>query len=650
MNVRFRRSVRGLLLALSLTGLAWGEACPDRGLDFFETEGYQTRRVELSGFWLLRLAPLAMRDLENQPFRLEAMKKAQGALRQALIDAPALFDSPVGLSIVIPRVVDCEQKTLTVQFRVFTVKAPLGPIRNLEQAREERVNPGDALALRPAKKWLRVTPGFGYDASQGLMAGGRLEAGKGLRVGIEGYGSRESLVAGGAVSMQREASEGWWRQIGWRGGFDYVDRPNGLLRLRSGLAVGQVSLVSAPMGRTGVVARMGSQFEGGRLESVGLAGTRVAHWKSFGGVSLRRKGQALAASYGIQLGRTGSGRLVDYRKQVVDVVYERRWLPAAHRAIEFEGKVQAGHLRELGPTPVAERFYGGNVETPFVAMSGWKIRSNPVMRGVPAFRLGSGFGVRQFGVVNLTLGIPLYGLPIVPREASGDVELREKIDEGLDVALTTFDIGNQLKDPAQIELLRDRKEPFQRVVAAIETRLEEIGKSGSDCADRVGDLVGLTEEIGKNTLWRQFLKEDPDEANIPAIQQLCIEELKDPKLRELGAELEAQRKAIEEGVNRIDRKKARRLAERQLAFPRDVIRSVMDEMNAFSLSPIVVFDVGRIGVGRDVARSSAGGGLRLTLASSVSFDLGYAWNLRGVRGEGRGALFVSMRFVNLFGR
>ena len=116
---------------MSLTGFAWGEACPDRGLDFFETEGYLTRRAEISGFWLLRLAPVAMRDLEDKPFRLESMKRAQGALRQALIDAPALFDSPVGFSIVIPRVVDCEQKTLTIQFRLFTVKAPLGPIRNL---------------------------------------------------------------------------------------------------------------------------------------------------------------------------------------------------------------------------------------------------------------------------------------------------------------------------------------------------------------------------------------------------------------------------------------------------------------------------------------------------------------------------------------
>ncbi len=639
MSVRFRRLARGLLLGLSWSLCGWAEACPDRGLDFFETEGYQTKRAEISGFWLLRIAPVALQELADKPFRLAEVKRAQAALREALVAAPALFDSPVGLSIVLPRVVDCEQKTLTVQFRVFTVKAPLGKIHNLEQAREERVNPGDALALRPAKKWLRVTPGFSYDASQGLMGGGKVEAGRSVRVGVAGYGSRESLLGSGALSMQREASEGWWRQIDLRGGFDYVDRPNGLFRLRSGLGVGQFSLVSAPMGRAGMVARFGSQFEGGRLESVGLAGTRVAHLKNFAGLTLRRKGQAMAASYGIQLGRTGGGGVVDYRKQVLDAVYERRWLPAAHRAIEFEAQVQAGHLAELGPTPLAERFFGGNVETPFAAMSGWRIRGNPVMRGVPAFRLGGGLGVRQYGVVNLTLGIPLYGLPIVPREASGDRELREKIDEGLDVALTTFDIGNQLKDPAQLELLRERKEPFQRVVAAIESRLEE---TGTDCADRVGDLVGLAEEIGKNTLWRQFLKDDPDEANIPAVQQLCAEQL-NGKLRDLGVELEVQRKAIEEGVKRIDGDKARRMAERQLAFPREVIASVMDEMNAFAVSPIVVFDAGKI----RGEQYSAGGGLRLTVASSVSFDLGYAWSLRG---EGRGALFVALRFLNLFGR
>ncbi len=42
--------------------------------------------------------------------------------------------------------------------------------------------------------------------------------------------------------------------------------------------------------------------------------------------------------------------------------------------------------------------------------------------------------------------------------------------------------------------------------------------------------------------------------------------------------------------------------------------------------------------------------MRITLASSVSLELGYAWNLRPQEWEGRGALFVALRLIDLFGK
>jgi hypothetical protein len=77
-----------------------------------------------------------------------------------------------------------------------------------------------------------------------------------------------------------------------------------------------------------------------------------------------------------------------------------------------------------------------------------------------------------------------------------------------------------------------------------------------------------------------------------------------------------------------------------------------DEMTFVSISPMFVFDVGRLSdlEGRSSVRYSLGGGLRLTIASSVSFELGYAQNLKRQPGDGTGALFFATRFIDVFGK
>jgi len=59
--------------------------------------------------------------------------------------------------------------------------------------------------------------------------------------------------------------------------------------------------------------------------------------------------------------------------------------------------------------------------------------------------------------------------------------------------------------------------------------------------------------------------------------------------------------------------------------------------------PVVVFD--RAGGSSSLVRYAAGGGLRVTLASTVSFQAGYAVNVNRGPGEPRGAFFIiGMRF------
>src|SRR5262249_45583461 len=147
-------------------------------------------------------------------------------------------------------------------------------------------------------------------------------------------------------SARKESDHGWLRTIEWRGGFAYADRPSDEIHLESERGLGQISFVTAPLGAVGAVLRFGTMIEGGHEESSApvvppagntISASRFANWRSYGGLALRRGQHSFAASYGLLLGRTNSGRLFDYRKQIVDVIHEAR-VPATRRAIEVESR------------------------------------------------------------------------------------------------------------------------------------------------------------------------------------------------------------------------------------------------------------------------------------------------------------------------
>lgn len=680
-----------LVVAAFLPMLAAGaEPCPDRGFDFFEQQGYNTRKVFVSGFWLLQRSLLPQNSvllgMEGQPFKAATLQSGHQELRDAIQNAPSAFDSPVGITVAGVRPVNCTDtgsvKTLDIEFLVFTTKAPFASIHTLEHANQEKEHPAEALALAPARTGIRVTPRLGYDASENVVAGGRLDARmpwQGIVFSLDGQGSTESLVAGGEFSGSREADEGWLRQLTWRGLFHYANLPADVLHLNSSRALGQISMVTAPVGPLGIVFRFGTLFEGGH-EQTGLAPAAVAsgsvadspfaNWRSYAGFTFRTGRHSVAASYGFLLGRTGSGGLVDYRKHIADAVYSGRFLVAPHRPLELDTRFTAGFLEHPGPTPVAERFFGGNVETPFMPGSAWVIRANPVLRGIPAYRLnrtaaGQMPGGDQFAVVNLTVAIPVFGIPIIPAEASQDPEIREKVQgfagDGADFLVPIF----ELDDPAQKELFDTRRESFAKTTSDMAARIDALKDSippalqtiYDTCAEKIGDLAADTSDIRKTTPWRNFLKDDPDERGIPVIVQLCLVDLngplKDPDLARLGDELKAHQKVIAEQVAKIDTGRARQQAKETMAFPAEVLKTVFDEMDMVSVSPVAIFDAGKIGPalpGQRAGRYSVGGGVRLTFASSVAFQMGYAWNLHPQPWEGRGALFMGIRFIDLFGK
>ena len=115
--------------------------------------------------------------------------------------------------------------------------------------------------------------------------------------------------------------------------------------------------------------------------------------------------------------------------------------------------------------------------------------------------------------------------------------------------------------------------------------------------------------------------------------------------------MDASGTAILNDFNAIDQKAAARKAANDIAFVKRTLNTLFKDLNIFSVGPVAVFDAASIGPARGGlggSRIGPGGGIRLELASSVNFTLGYAWNVNRQPGEGKGALFVSIGVRDLF--
>jgi hypothetical protein len=99
----------------------------------------------------------------------------------------------------------------------------------------------------------------------------------------------------------------------------------------------------------------------------------------------------------------------------------------------------------------------------------------------------------------------------------------------------------------------------------------------------------------------------------------------------------------------IDTTKAIRAAEEELAPARKTLHTLLYDANLISIGPVAMFDVARLsGAGGALTGLGIGGGVRVILASSVSFTVGYVANPRRRGVQPPGAFLFSMQFRDLF--
>ena len=661
----------------------------------FERAGYTVRRARLEGpfaflGWIragLEAAGPDVSALNGRPYREAEVLGKAGELEQMSF-LPAPVEQRVRVSLIVVSVEQCSDAQLDVVYAVFS--SQIAPVlsgtfesRRLEPASPQRVAGADAERGR-----LRLFPGLGYDRGDGLFAGGRLEyrlppAGARLlpldAIVLEGRGSGAMHEVSAALTGATDDAADWLAHVDWQ--LDYLDasKPTERSELRTNRLAAQLAAITAAFGPLPVSLRFGGLLEGGRLDSdfrtsaLGpdtVAGSDYGAVKLYLGTTTRLDHHVLAASYGIQLGSLGPDGRIDWIKHIGDVAHEVAVPLGDHRALTVESRLTGGVLQVPGSVPVAARFFGGNREEPFIPGDAWSIRGSPVVRSLPTNRLDrtrDGAGGTRFFAYNLTAAFPVWRRPLVPSELSRDPKFTEILNGQLVTATSAVQTGYISKDAsfqaaaARIPAVLTELASLQAAVEAAEAGAPaEQREQFQACTGAIRRADGRARRAAEAKNEAQvgrlaaLLTVDPDEDRLRKVRAACVTDL-DARLTaaELTAaadRLEQIRLDMEAAYARIDQAQASRRAQTEMAFVRRTVNTLVHELNLVSVSPVLMFDVAHLGPAdeRLGTRYGIGGGLRVSLASSVDFTAGYLANPRRLPGEPAGAFFFSMQFKDIF--
>ncbi len=659
--------IRALYLLASTASVAMAAGCVP-GTNY--EDGWRVHAVRVHHpfrylSWLrTSLAPAfrAAADLEGKPFNNAAVSAVQQALedgsRTSSLALRGLLVSAVGAT-------ECTaDKNLDLVFTVVDLRLGSEAFYVLESREAEQDKPEETTGQVPPKQRFRLMPSAGYNAADKLFAGGALDV-RQLGLHMEGFGSgrRRRLVA--TLQGSRDPERG---RIGHAEGqltFSNNSQPAADRHLGQGSLSAVGALTLRPT-KNDWVYRFAGSLEGGfvqsnfaaaELDPFTVSGSSYGSIKAMAGISKATVHQGLAATYGLELGATGRHIGVDWVRHFATVTHDLWWPVANHRLLEFQTRVAIGAIQVPGTIPLGKRFFGGNSVPVFLPLPQWDVPTSPLIRGIPSYRLSrfqNGAGATSFQSINLTGAVTAWGKPLVPLEASQNPEIRTKLNGQLTSAQRVVKASVGSKDPAFLALVQRMKDlvgPFTQLSDRVAMLPES--EDVTACADLVDDTADPLSRLHRSdasalTVWdsagKLLTAEGGFKNYLAAVDASCVSKLKDSTVEEIGERLrklaEPHRRTYE-AIAKI----AEMEAEAEIKPAKRIINTLMDDLNLVAVSPVAIFDAARIG---GTSHYSTGGGVRFSLVSTVSFTIGWAWNLSRKPGDGPGAIFFSTEFKDLF--
>lgn len=603
---------------------------------------------------------------------------------------PDTSDTRVKLRLELVTVANCTDGNVDLIYRIYSTQImPVLSARPEERVKERETpqDPAGQTTVKTASPF-HFTPAAVYDSTDLLAGGGRFEFTprrfwklpfKSAVVKGEASSRMHNVYAALEGAYDSEQSGGWLAHAQWLVNFAHYSLPTGAGDIRGGQLIAHFAGVTKPVLNGNVSLRFGASIEGGNRQTepgnLLLAPDTIPNagfgtLKFYGAIDSRLRNHIFTASYGLELGSVGPAARVDWHKHILDARHQFWYSLGNHHLLDVESRFTLGRLRVPGQVPLPERFFGGRNEEFFMASDEWQIRANPVIRAIPGsrfFRTTEGAGGRDFFSYNLTAAYGIWRKTLVPEELTTDDDFKSELEGSITTVTSTLQNYYSSKDQhytnvvGQLPAAQTALQDLKNAVAAAQPAHPDQADLFKACTRAVsGGLRRINSAITPQGadpygLIASVLSDDPDEIQLMKVSQTCEVDLNavlhDATISAATSRVETLRKAMLAEFAQIDEKRAQKQATADMAFTRRTLNTLFNDVNIYSISPVFVFDAARLGphtgpIGG--TRYGPGAGIRFELATTAHFTLGYAWNVNGGPGEGRGNIFFAIGVRDLF--
>src|SRR5690242_13372621 len=366
---------------------------------------------------------------------------------EAELNAQLITRIPVGRMAIIfarHRLINCDEnkRTLDVKYLVLTIARPSYLTNSFEFRDRRDKNKESTGSLAKTRRAVSFALCAGDNRTRGIFGGSEATLATGFeplrKIGVSASGSGSSAVVRADFTGSKNFESGPLSYAEWKAAYAYANIPTDGFDLKEATAAARFFAAMRPISRVNLILRVGSSLEGGNRQSslpqtAALPSTAVnsgyGALKFYVGASATTRKHDWKASYGFLLGNSGGDVSVDYQKHIFDTAYRLRFQPKPYKPFQLDVQFTTGSLTHVnGPIPLAERFFGGNVEDEFIQGDSWRIRSNPVIRSFPQNRLnGTGgslpLGGDEFVSFNVTAAQTIWQKQLIPSEISEDPDV-----------------------------------------------------------------------------------------------------------------------------------------------------------------------------------------------------------------------------------
>ncbi|MGB7923472.1 MAG: hypothetical protein WCF57_09525 [Pyrinomonadaceae bacterium] len=741
-----RASILCVTLLFGMPAPTRGQECVQDAGSNYEAQGYVVNsiKIETPLDWLGPVkgkldeikSKLPLR--EGQPFKQDDLGASTLMVQNEIGRLDTTNSRKLDISVANRSFTNCDgsasPKKLDLVFRVYAVDIEFYRSLVYEGRKQGLVRVPVPTRLVKFLENFTPQPYVGFDRSRHLFAGSRATIKSDnpaiQKFYLDGGGSSSSALAEMGIEGSRDFTSGWLKHLEWRGDYQYSEMPSDTLRLKKGTVSVQFNGATRPFGGEegdqALIVRFGASLEGGNRQSDAArniltvqdpASARYGALKAYVGSSLRLGRHNLKASYGLQAGKTGEGLRLDYIKHIFDAAYSARFLPVENYPISIEAQFTAGRIdRRGGLVPIAERFFGGAAEQDFIPNDSWQIRNAPFIRSFPTNTLDQAglatpVGGEGFISANLTVGVPVWVKPLVPREIRKEVV--EAFDKKLvsDVLMVQLSLTYVPETKDYPKLFADAGfDNLEAVLGKISLKMEQLdtqnltARARSKVNDAVSDVEDAQDsvDLAKENFSQKVEIVQPlhqlvfgfsnantmqpsgtnscqaaESVKKPMRPELCnviksLDELlkdkdtatgeKDPVLAAEQSNIEGLKSELQISfdkmytayvrfrTSRTGLLLAQEKAESDLRFVRSTIKNLVTEVNLASLGPVFMFDAARLRAGEPGRAGDFRYGIGAGVRAEffgVGITFGYSFNPERRFDERRGSVVFAFDVSDL---